>query len=72
MPADGISVYAKWVAPQYELSFETNGGDFIDSISVTKGDVIKELPVPVKDGDVFLGWYTDSQMTKNILLNLRL
>ena len=67
MPADGISVYAKWVAPQYELSFETNGGDFIDSISVTKGDVIKELPVPVKDGDVFLGWYTDPQMTKKYI-----
>ena len=36
-------------------------GDEEQEISVAKGDVLKaaELPVPVKEGYIFTGWYTD-------------
>ena len=67
MPAEGVTIYAKWEIPKYDVMFETNGGDSIDKITVKKGDVLSDLPVPKKTGDVFLGWYTDPQMTKKYI-----
>lgn len=67
MPADNITIYAKWKAPEYTVSFETNGGTDIDPITVIKGDMI-ELPAnPEKEGDIFLGWYTDADFTKKFI-----
>ncbi|SET98635.1 InlB B-repeat-containing protein, partial [Enterocloster clostridioformis] len=67
MPAEGVTIYAKWEIPEYDVMFETNGGDSIDKITVKKGDFLSDLPVPKKAGDVFLGWYTDPQMTKKYI-----
>ena len=67
MPAEGVTIYAKWEIPKYDVMFETNGGDSIDKITVKKGDVLPDLQVPKKTGDVFLGWYTDPQMTKKYI-----
>ena len=67
MPAEGVTIYAKWEIPKYDVSFETNGGDSIDNITVTKGDVLSDLPIPEKADDEFLGWYTDEALTQRIL-----
>lgn len=45
------------------LSFETNGGDPISSITKTYGSTIDTLPTPTKVGYNFLGWYADSVLT---------
>ena len=49
----------------YTLRYETNGGEAIQSethgYSWTKQ--YEELPVPVRDGYTFDGWYLDSQLT---------
>lgn len=45
----------------YEISFETNGGNEIDSILDDR--LPSELPVPVKEGSVFAGWYMDEGLT---------
>ena len=49
------------------MSFETNGGDSIDNITVTKGDVLSDLPIPEKADDEFLGWYTDEALTQKYI-----
>ena len=67
MPADNIRIYAKWQAPEYTVSFETNGGTLIDSITVTKGDQIELPQNPEKEGDTFLGWYTDADFVKKFI-----
>ena len=67
MPADKIRIYAKWQAPEYTVSFETNGGNFIDPITVTKGDQIELPRDPEKEGDTFLGWYTDADFVKKFI-----
>ncbi len=67
MPADNIRIYAKWQAPEYTVSFETNGGNFIDPITVTKGDQIELPRDPEKEGDTFLGWYTDADFVKKFI-----
>ena len=41
------------ILPTYTVSFETNGGNFIDPITVTKGDQIYFPRDPEKEGDTF-------------------
>ena len=50
-----ITLYAKWLAEieTCMISFDTNGGDDIEPVSVEKGNTITGLPTPVKDGFVF-------------------
>ena len=67
MPAENITIYAKWQAPEYTVSFETNGGNPIDSITVTKGEQIELPQDPEKEGDIFLGWYTDADFVKKFI-----
>ena len=43
------------------IKFETNGGNELKNISVRRGGKA-ELPVPVREGYVFTGWYTDSAL----------
>lgn len=49
----------------YTLRYDTNGGEAIraetKSFSWTK--IFEELPVPVRDGYTFDGWYFDSKLT---------
>ncbi len=45
------------------IKFVTNGGNEIPNISVRRGGKVSELPVPVRDGYVFTGWYVDSALT---------
>lgn len=45
----------------YTVTFETNGGNEIESIIVEK-DQLFELPTPIKEGMAFQGWYTDKKL----------
>lgn len=45
-----------------KFRFETNGGDPIAEISAAVGDEI-ELPVPVRNGYNFEGWYENAEFT---------
>ena len=44
------------------IKFVTNGGNELKNISVRRGGKVSELPVPVREGYVFTGWYTDSAL----------
>ncbi|MCD8218181.1 MAG: InlB B-repeat-containing protein, partial [Clostridiales bacterium] len=64
------TVYAGWKADteadvnQYTLTFETNGGSAIDSVTVAEGTEIDLSDyVPTRSGYTFTGWYTDSALT---------
>ncbi|WP_300852698.1 InlB B-repeat-containing protein, partial [uncultured Bacteroides sp.] len=63
MPAYNLQVYAKWEAPTYDVSFETNGAGDIPSQTVPKGEQIEQPADPSKEGDKFLGWYIDKACT---------
>ena len=49
----------------YKVWFETNGGAYIGSKTVTRNATVGELPTPERAGYVFDGWYTDKEF-KNI------
>ena len=65
MPSHTITLYAKWEAPTYTVTFNPNGGTVTEStLTVTKGHTLGDtLPTPIKEGDEFLGWYTDESFT---------
>ncbi len=59
------TVYAKWI-PYYTVTFKTNGGTSVDSVTVTKGtelDLSQDQFKTTKDGYTFNGWYKDEAKT---------
>ena len=68
-PGDTINLdnnkvlYAVWEAPEYSLTFDPNGGTWADGTTdpkiispVHKGDVVKTLEAPTKEGFTFDHW----------------
>ncbi|MBR1925814.1 MAG: InlB B-repeat-containing protein [Clostridia bacterium] len=59
----------------YTIEFNANGGNEIESITreylsalgeKDENDALAELPVPTRGGCVFLGWFADSEFTKQV------
>ena len=56
-----ITLYAIWRS-EFNITYDTKGGKLPDGVSdheTYKFAVIKELPIPEKEGYRFVGWYTD-------------
>lgn len=78
---DNTTVYAKWTkiptggggggggfaVPEYTLTFETNGGTPIDTVSKTKNTTVDLSQYNTqKEGFRFDGWYTDKALTQRV------
>ena len=46
-------------ATYYTVSFNSNGGDFIEPIQVKAGSRVASYPTPVRTGYTFVGWYSN-------------
>ena len=54
-----ITLYARWSANSFTVSFDANGGKVsTSSKKVTCGSAYGDLPVPTKEGSGFNGWFT--------------
>lgn len=52
-----LTVTAKWTPNTYEVKLDSNGGKVDDdTVEVTYGEPIGELPTPTRDGYTFAGW----------------
>ena len=60
MPAQDITVYAKWIK-LYTLTFSTDGGTQTEPVTVTEGQTVSAPEDPEKDGYVFDGWFADAE-----------
>ncbi|MCQ2104818.1 MAG: InlB B-repeat-containing protein, partial [Fibrobacter sp.] len=70
MPAENITVYAKWEIKQYEIAFETNGGTSVEKIVQDYNSaVVKPAEDPSKTGYTFAGWYADSDLKTVYVFN---
>ncbi|MBE6926124.1 MAG: hypothetical protein E7461_04690 [Ruminococcaceae bacterium] len=49
---------------KYTVTFETNGGSAISSLTVVEGKPVSEPAQPTKDGMFFAGWFRDAELTK--------
>ena len=56
MPAENITVKAQWEINQYTITFDTNGGSEIDSITQDYGTKITAPANPTRKGYTFKGW----------------
>ncbi|HHU42953.1 MAG TPA: leucine-rich repeat protein [Clostridiales bacterium] len=60
--SESVTVYAKWTINEYTISFETNGGSPVDSISADYGEQITAPNSPEREGYSFEGWFVDSDL----------
>ena len=55
-----IVLYAKWVANEYTITFDADGGSVSPATkTVTFGQAYGELPTPTYTGHIFGGWFND-------------
>lgn len=66
---EDVTLYAKWASESVIVSFETNGGNEIAEQKVAKGGLLANVPVPVKTGSAFDGWYTNKELTTEFNAN---
>jgi uncharacterized repeat protein (TIGR02543 family) len=67
MPADNLTLYAKWTANRYTVGFE--GAD-TDAADYVFGEELI-LPTPEKDGFVFGGWYDNAEFDGDAVTSVR-
>lgn len=53
------NLFAKFIINQYTISFNSNGGSLVNSITQNYNTAISQPINPTKNGFVFDGWYTD-------------
>jgi len=63
MPAEDITLYAKWSINQYTITFDSNGGTSVGSITQDYNTSVTEPDDPLKPDDLFAGWYSDEGLT---------
>ena len=71
---DNITLYAKWAANTYTITFDTAGGSEIAPITQDYGTAITAPADPTREGYTFTGWDTEIPKTmpaENITLKAR-
>ena len=56
MPAENVTITAKWEINQYTITFDTAGGSEIAPITQDYGTAITTPANPTKEGYTFMGW----------------
>ena len=56
MPAENVTIKAKWTINQYTITFDTDGGSAIAAITQNYGTEITAPARPTKTGYTFAGW----------------
>ena len=60
--AEHHTLYAKYEPNVYKIIFDTNGGLVsVEEKEVLYNELYGELPVPTREGYIFLGWYTANE-----------
>ena len=74
MPAENITVKAQWEINQYTITFDTNGGSEIASITQDYGTKITAPADPTRKGYTFKGWdkeIPETMPAENITITAR-
>jgi len=47
---------------QYTITFDTNGGSLVESMTIDHGSTLPNSIITEKEGYLFIGWYLDSEL----------
>ena len=61
--AEDITLYARWEAETYTVSFVTNGGSGVDAQTVVSGG-LAAFAKTERENYTFMGWYIDENMSE--------
>lgn len=61
---DSPTDLGSWNKNEGTILFETNGGSAVSAITADVGTTVTRPKAPTKDGYLFAGWYTDSDLTE--------
>ena len=56
MPAEPLTLYAKWTINQYTIAFNTDGGSAVETVRQDYGSPVSSPEAPAKEGYTFAGW----------------
>lgn len=68
MPNEDLTLYAKWLPNQYTITFNSNGGNEVTSITEDVDSNIT-LPTPTNGDMIFGGWFTNIELTNQFVLS---
>ena len=74
MPAENMTITAKWKVNQYTITFDTAGGSEIASITQDYGTAITAPAAPTREGYTFIGWDTEIPTTmpaENVIITAK-
>ncbi len=63
VPAENITLYAKWTVKQYTVTFDSQGGSTVPSQTINYGGKVTKPTDPTKAGYTFGGWYKEVACT---------
>lgn len=66
MPAQNITIYAKWKTNTYTLTFITNSDISIETKEFLFGSSLAELQQPIKEDYIFGGWFIDQLLVNQL------
>ena len=67
IPDGEMTIFAKWQKkPTYSITFEEDGGEEVEDKEIEQGSSVGELPIPVKTGKSFDGWYLENTYTTKV------
>lgn len=52
-----VNLIAKWLVNDYTITFDSDGGSYVPSITAPFGSILTKPEDPTKDGYDFMGWY---------------
>lgn len=65
-PDHDCTAYAYWIANEYTITFDSNGGSQVDPVTIQFSETISEPFTPIKKGFRFDGWFEAGATSKYI------
>lgn len=70
MPEENVTIYAKWDKYKTTITFNSNKGSSVNSITNYAGDKVNIPTNPIKEGYKFDGWYKEKELKNKYVFDV--